>query len=214
MAIVPLHLSQRFGRFRPAHWDRPERAAASRRPIRGSRGSDPRLLRLTMDRLLDAQWGATPSIKDRPRPKVRRTKLKRTTAQFNQADRPALYPVRRRHPLRAGPMGGLPTRSTEKNEPPTTIGGGFQMESGARAFAAPLLHAGAAGEARVGRSLAFAPFKMRPTYNRRLAPSSRTRAMNGSIDQTAKCGVAVEALESQSWPIIPLASKVRLLCRR
>src|SRR6516164_3913233 len=40
--------------------------------VRGSRGSDPRLLRLTMDGLLDRHiWGATPCIKHRPRRKVR-----------------------------------------------------------------------------------------------------------------------------------------------
>ena len=38
------------------------------------RGSDPRHLRLTMDRLLDRHmWGATPCIKDRPHRKVRPT---------------------------------------------------------------------------------------------------------------------------------------------
>jgi hypothetical protein len=37
---------------------------------RGCRGSDPRLLRLTMDTLLDRHiWGATPCIKDRQRPR-------------------------------------------------------------------------------------------------------------------------------------------------
>jgi hypothetical protein len=42
------------------------------RRVRWSRGSDPRLLRLTMDGLLDRHnWGATPCIKHRPRPKVR-----------------------------------------------------------------------------------------------------------------------------------------------
>jgi hypothetical protein len=40
--------------------------------FRWSRGSDLRLLRLTMNGLLDRHiWGATPCIKDRPRPKVR-----------------------------------------------------------------------------------------------------------------------------------------------
>jgi hypothetical protein len=40
--------------------------------FRWSRGSDLRLLRLTMDGLPDRHiWGATPCIKDRPRPKVR-----------------------------------------------------------------------------------------------------------------------------------------------
>jgi len=43
---------------------------------RGSRGSDPRLLRLTMGGLLDRHiWGATPCIKDRPHHKVRPTRL-------------------------------------------------------------------------------------------------------------------------------------------
>jgi hypothetical protein len=38
-----------------------------RRSLRWSRGSDPRLLRLTMGGLLDRHnWGATPCIKDRP----------------------------------------------------------------------------------------------------------------------------------------------------
>jgi hypothetical protein len=42
--------------------------------MRVCRGSDPRHLRLTMDRLLDRHmWGATPCIKDRPRRKVRPT---------------------------------------------------------------------------------------------------------------------------------------------
>jgi hypothetical protein len=41
------------------------------RRLRRSRGSDPRLLRLTMDGLLDRHiWGATPCIKDRPRPRL------------------------------------------------------------------------------------------------------------------------------------------------
>ena len=41
------------------------------------RRSDPRHLRLTMDRLLDRHmWGATPCIKDRPRRKVRPTQHK------------------------------------------------------------------------------------------------------------------------------------------
>ena len=40
--------------------------------FRWSRGSDLRLLRLTMDGLPDRHiWGATPCVKDRPRPKVR-----------------------------------------------------------------------------------------------------------------------------------------------
>jgi hypothetical protein len=39
--------------------------------IRGCRGSDPRLLRLTMDALLDQHmWGATPCIKDRQRSRL------------------------------------------------------------------------------------------------------------------------------------------------
>jgi hypothetical protein len=52
--------------------------ASQCRSLRGSRGSDPRLLRLTMDGLLDRRmWGATPRINDRPRPKVRPTRSQR-----------------------------------------------------------------------------------------------------------------------------------------
>ncbi len=39
--------------------------------LRWSRGRDPRLLRLTMDGLLDRTFGETPCIKARQRPKVR-----------------------------------------------------------------------------------------------------------------------------------------------
>src|SRR5262249_20918704 len=47
---------------------------AAWRGLRWSRGSDPRLLRLTMNGLLDRHIsGATPCIKDRPRSKVRPT---------------------------------------------------------------------------------------------------------------------------------------------
>ena len=54
----------------------------SLRGVRWSRGSDPRLLRLTMDGLLDRHnWGATPCIKHRPRPKVRPGYFQRTIPQ-------------------------------------------------------------------------------------------------------------------------------------
>jgi hypothetical protein len=47
------------------------------RRIRWSRGSDPRLLRLTMGGLLDRHnWVATPCIKDHPRPRVRPSHFK------------------------------------------------------------------------------------------------------------------------------------------
>jgi integrase len=47
---------------------------------KGSRGSDPRLLGLTMGPLLDSRWGATPCIEDRPGPRVR-PQLHNTIAQ-------------------------------------------------------------------------------------------------------------------------------------
>jgi hypothetical protein len=47
-----------------------EKANNFKAESRGCRGSDPRLLRLTMDALLDRHmWGATPCIKDRQRPR-------------------------------------------------------------------------------------------------------------------------------------------------
>ena len=50
--------------------------------FRWSRGSDLRLLRLTMDGLPDRHiWGATPCIKDRPRPKVRQDEVKSSCRQ-------------------------------------------------------------------------------------------------------------------------------------
>ena len=61
--------------------------------VRWSRGSDPRLLRLTMDGLLDQRmWGATPCIKDRPHRKIRHTRrerapLERPTDQINLCQR-------------------------------------------------------------------------------------------------------------------------------
>jgi len=50
--------------------------------FRWSRGSDLRLLRLTMDGLPDRHiWGATPCIKDRPRPKARPDEVRSSCRQ-------------------------------------------------------------------------------------------------------------------------------------
>jgi hypothetical protein len=90
--------------------------------FRGSRGSDPRLLRLTMSGLLDRHiWGATPCIKDRRRPKVRptqryvgMTKLdplagKIRTNQVVETNLPK-YPRERRY-LTGGPAARHPSRN-------------------------------------------------------------------------------------------------------
>jgi hypothetical protein len=54
--------------------------------LRCSRGSDPRLVRLTMGELLDQHnCGATPCIKDRPRPRVRPSHSK--TSPQNRQER-------------------------------------------------------------------------------------------------------------------------------
>ena len=53
-------------------WRRILPSSISLRRVRWSRGSDPRLLRLTMDGVLDRHIGERPrAIKHRPRPKVR-----------------------------------------------------------------------------------------------------------------------------------------------